>query len=58
VNPEKARRNALHHLVETFFEGSPARAVAALLDKRSARMSAEELDRLSNLIEEAKQEGF
>jgi predicted transcriptional regulator len=58
VNPEKARRSALHHLVETFFEGSPARAVAALLDGRSTRISAEELERLSDLIDKAKQEGF
>ena len=58
LNPEKARRRALHHLVETFFDGSPARAAAALLDTRSTRMSAEELDRLSHLIEKAKKEGL
>ncbi len=58
LRPEKARRSALKHLVETFFEGSPARAVAALLDSRSTRLSAEELDRLSKLIEKAKMEGL
>lgn len=58
VNPEKARRNALQHLVETFFEGSPARAAAALLDGRSTRLSIEELDRLAELIEKARKEGM
>ena len=56
-NPEKARRGALQHLVETFFGGSPANAVAALLDGRSTRLSPQELDHLSDLIEKAKREG-
>jgi len=56
-SPEKARRGALQHLVATFFAGSPASAVAALLDGRSARLSLEELDHLSDLIEKAKREG-
>lgn len=55
--PSKARRTALQHLVETFFDGSPARAAAALLDESSARLSADELDRLSGLIERARNEG-
>src|SRR5512137_2186710 len=58
MNPERARRNALQHLLETFFEGSPTRAVAALLDGRSIRLSKDELDRLSALIEKAKKEGM
>jgi BlaI family transcriptional regulator, penicillinase repressor len=58
LNPERARRSALQHLVETFFEGSPARAAAALLDGRSTRLSKKELDRLSALIEKAKREGL
>jgi len=55
--PAKARKSALAHLVTTFFEGSPARAAAALLDSRSARLSDEELDHLSGLIEKARKEG-
>jgi BlaI family transcriptional regulator, penicillinase repressor len=58
LNPAKARQSALRHLVETFFEGSPARAAAALLDGRSIRLSTEELDRLSALIEKARNEGI
>src|SRR5262245_10769429 len=50
----QATRSALAHLVATFFEGSTERAVAALLD---GKLSREELDRLSVLIESAKKEG-
>src|SRR5205809_2756744 len=49
-----ATRSALAHLVATFFEGSTERAVAALLD---GKLSHEELNRLSTLIESAKKEG-
>jgi len=54
---ETARRSALRHLVSTFFEGSVEDAVAALLDLSAANLSKEHLDRISNLIEEAKKEG-
>jgi BlaI family transcriptional regulator, penicillinase repressor len=58
VKPDQARRSALRHLVETFFEGSPARAAAALLDSESSRLSPEDLDRLSGMIEKAREEGL
>lgn len=57
LNPERARRSALQHLVETFFEGSPVRAAAALLGGRLSRLSKEELDRLSAMIDKARREG-
>jgi len=50
----QATRSAVRHLVETFFEGSTERAVAALLD---GKLSKDELDRLAGLIESAKKEG-
>ena len=50
----QATRSALKHLVETFFEGSPERAVAALLD---GKLSKEELNRLAGLIASAQKEG-
>ncbi|MBI5281218.1 MAG: BlaI/MecI/CopY family transcriptional regulator [Candidatus Solibacter usitatus] len=56
AQPARARRGALRHMVDTFFGGSPARAAAALLDGRSARMSEEELDGLAALIERARKE--
>lgn len=57
VKAEKARRSALSHLVDTFFDGSAGAAAAALLDPRSMRLSTEDLDRLAALIEQARKEG-
>ena len=54
---DRARRSAVRHLMETFFEGSPEQAVAALLDVSSSKLSQEELDRLAKLIEDARREG-
>ena len=57
VPREKARRSALRHLVRTFFDGSTEATVAALLDLSDSKFSDAELQRLSTLIEQAKQEG-
>lgn len=57
VPARKAKRSALKHLLTTFFEDSAEQAVAALLDLSSGKLSREELERLSALIEKAKQEG-
>ena len=57
VGREKATRSALSHLVETFFDGSPEKAVAALLDSSTSSLSPAELDRLAELIERARKEG-
>lgn len=54
---ERAKRSALSHMLETFFEGSAEQAVAALLDLGSAKLSGDELDRLARLIAEAKSKG-
>lgn len=54
VNPERARKSAVRHLVETFFGGSPADAVAALLDGKSTKLPKAELDRLAAMIEEVR----
>jgi predicted transcriptional regulator len=54
VTPRHAvRHSALRHTIETFFEGSAEKMLATLLGGGS-RLSEEELDRLSNLIEKAK----
>jgi hypothetical protein len=45
-----ARKSALRHLVETFFDGSTEKAVAALLGREGSRLSDEELDRIADLI--------
>ena len=56
VARDTARRSALRHMVSTFFGGSVEQAVAALLDLSAANLAEEDLDRISNLIEEARQE--
>lgn len=57
VNREKARNSALEQLLSTFFEGSAANVVATLIEKSKDEMTADELDRLSQLIANARNEG-
>ncbi|MEQ8762463.1 MAG: BlaI/MecI/CopY family transcriptional regulator [Planctomycetota bacterium] len=57
VPATRARQSALRHMLSTFFKGSVHSAVAALLDLKAGKLSNEELDRLSEMIEEARQEG-
>lgn len=57
VPVETARRSAVTHLLETFFEGSTGQAIATMLDRSVRRMKREELDRLADLIEKARKEG-
>jgi predicted transcriptional regulator len=45
-----ARRSALRHLVDTFFEGSSAKAVAALLGGEASKVTDEELERIHALL--------
>lgn len=52
----KAGRSALVRVLETFYEGSLERAVAALLQSDS-KLTADELRRLGELIEQVRQEG-
>ncbi len=57
VRRDKARRSAIRQVVQTFFEGSTAQAVAALLGEPGAKLSDEDLDRISGLIDQARKEG-
>jgi len=50
------RRSALKHLVNTFFDGSAEKVVAALLGPDGSRLSEEELDRIADLVAKAKTE--
>ncbi len=52
-----ARKSALRHLMDTFFDGSAEQVVAAVLGGEGARLSDEELDRIAELVEKAKKEG-
>jgi len=53
----EASRSALRRVVETFFDGSLEKAVAALLDRSAVNISPEELDRVAKLIDQARKEG-
>lgn len=55
VPRQVARRSALRHLVETFFEGSTEKAVAALLGGEVSKISSEELERLAGIIAKSQQ---
>ncbi len=54
---DKARKNALSHLMTTFFDGSTESVVAALLDLSEDNLSEDDYRRLTELIEKARQEG-
>jgi predicted transcriptional regulator len=56
LNRDKARDSALDHVLNTFFEGSVGNVVATLLERKN-ELSPEELDRISQLITEARKEG-
>ena len=57
VARDNAKRSALKHLLQTFFDGSAEQAISALLDDSSARLSEAELDRLARLIDQARRNG-
>ena len=57
VSRAKARKSALKALVQTFFDGSPEQAVAALIDESRTRLGTAELDRLAQLIDDARKAG-
>jgi BlaI family transcriptional regulator, penicillinase repressor len=54
ISPERAKRSALRHMLDTLFNGSPEQVMAALLD---AKPNPEELDRIAAMIEAAREKG-
>jgi BlaI family transcriptional regulator, penicillinase repressor len=52
-----ARKSALKHLVDTFYDGSPEQVVAALLGGDTARLSDRDLARIEELVAKARKEG-
>jgi len=52
-----ARRSALKHLIDTFFDGSVERVVGALLGGEGARVSEDELTRIGDLVARARKGG-
>jgi predicted transcriptional regulator len=52
-----ARKSALRHLIDTFFEGSTEKVVAAMLGGEGTRLSSKELDRIAELVTRAREDG-
>ncbi|AHG88997.1 Penicillinase repressor [Gemmatirosa kalamazoonensis] len=57
VARDTAQKTAISHMLRTFFDGSVEAAMTALLDATDRRLSRDEVDRLSSLIEERRREG-
>ena len=56
VPRHSARKSALRHLVETFFDGSAEKVVAAVLGGEGPRVSEDELARIAELVARATKE--
>ena len=56
-NPERVRRTAARHLLQTFFQNSMESAVSALLGAADEPLTEEDLNRLSRLIEQKRRKG-
>lgn len=52
-----ARRSALRHVIDTFFDGSIEKVVAALLGGEAARVSDKDLDRIADLLRKSRKGG-
>ena len=57
VTQEKAKKSAMRHVIDTFFNGSPGEAVAALLDDSASKLTKDDLDRLAQLINRTRKDG-
>ena len=55
--PGRARRSAVRHLLDTFFNGSSADAVVALLDDGAKTLTPDELARIESIIDSARKRG-
>ena len=51
-----ARKSALRHLIETFFDGSAEKAVVALLGGEGSKLSEDELNRIAELVDKTRKE--
>ena len=54
ADPAQVQRSAAKHLLQTFFNNSMESAVAAMLGATDRQLTSDELDRLSQLIEQAR----
>jgi predicted transcriptional regulator len=56
VKRSTAKRSALRHVINTFFEGSTSQVMAALVEMSGSGLDEDELARLRQLIDDAKQQ--
>jgi predicted transcriptional regulator len=54
VSHSRAVRSAMRGLMNTFFSGSPSKAILAMLDMSSNKLSKADLDRIADMIEKGK----
>ena len=54
VTRDKAKRSALKHVLDTFFDGSASQVVAALVDLAPDDLDEEEVARLQRIVDRAK----
>src|SRR5258708_6140356 len=52
-----ARKSALRHVVDTFFDGSAEQVVAAVLGGEATRLSDDDLTRIADLVAKARKDG-
>ena len=57
VARDTAQKSAVSHMLRTFFNGSVEAAMTALLDATDRKLSRDEVDRLSSIIEQQRREG-
>jgi predicted transcriptional regulator len=57
VGRDNAKKSAMRHMLQTFFDGSAEQAISSLLGDPAARLSDAELDRLATLIDRARKAG-
>ena len=56
VARDKAKRSALNHVVNTFFDGSASQVMAALIELSPRDLDEDEIARIRQLIDNAKKE--
>jgi predicted transcriptional regulator len=54
---QAASKSALRHMLDTFFQGSPSDALAAILNVTSDKLTDQDLARMKDMIERARREG-
>ncbi|MEO5895825.1 MAG: BlaI/MecI/CopY family transcriptional regulator [Vicinamibacterales bacterium] len=57
VGRDNAKKSAMRHMLQTFFDGSAEQAISSLLGDPAAKLSDAELDRLATLIDRARKAG-